>query len=190
MCGKYFQSARTAAPFSLLSLSLLKLLNISVISSNQRAVVFSFGIWTRISPRQFSLLPGGTGHVRYDQRVKVRSRIPLVSVPILSCGVGYRVFHILLDFKSNLEHRNSCSCSVSVGVVGVSVQFSSVTQLCLTLCDPMNCSTPGSPVLHYLPEFAQMMLSNQLSLCRPLLLLLSVFPRISVFSNESVLRIR
>ena len=31
----------------------------------------------------------------------------------------------------------------------------SVTQLCLTLCDPMDCSTPGFPVLHYLSEFAQ-----------------------------------
>ena len=31
----------------------------------------------------------------------------------------------------------------------------SVTQSCPTLCDPMNCSTPGFPVLHYLPEFAQ-----------------------------------
>ena len=34
-------------------------------------------------------------------------------------------------------------------------QFSSVAQLCPTLCDPMNCSTPGFPVLHHLPEFAQ-----------------------------------
>ena len=33
--------------------------------------------------------------------------------------------------------------------------FSSVTQLCLTLCDPMDCSTPGFPVHHQLPEFAQ-----------------------------------
>ena len=31
----------------------------------------------------------------------------------------------------------------------------SVTKLCLTLCSPMGCSTPGFPVLHYLPEFAQ-----------------------------------
>ena len=31
----------------------------------------------------------------------------------------------------------------------------SVAQLCLTLCDPMDCSTPGFPVLHYLPELAQ-----------------------------------
>ena len=35
------------------------------------------------------------------------------------------------------------------------IQFSSVTQLCPTLCDPMNCSTPGLPVHHQLPEFTQ-----------------------------------
>ena len=35
------------------------------------------------------------------------------------------------------------------------IQFSSVTQSCLTLCDPMNHSTPGLPVHHQLPEFAQ-----------------------------------
>ena len=34
-------------------------------------------------------------------------------------------------------------------------QFSWVTHLCLTLCDPMNCSTPGLPVHHQLPEFTQ-----------------------------------
>ena len=36
-----------------------------------------------------------------------------------------------------------------------SVQFSSVTQSCLTLCDPMDCSTPGFPVHHQLPKFTQ-----------------------------------
>ena len=36
-----------------------------------------------------------------------------------------------------------------------SVQFSSVTQLCPTLCDPMNCSTPGLPVHHQLQESTQ-----------------------------------
>ena len=35
------------------------------------------------------------------------------------------------------------------------VQFSSVSQLCLTLCDPMECSTPGLPVHHQLLEFTQ-----------------------------------
>ena len=36
-----------------------------------------------------------------------------------------------------------------------SAQFSSVTQSCLTLCDPMDCSMPGLPVHHQLPEFTQ-----------------------------------
>ena len=36
-----------------------------------------------------------------------------------------------------------------------SAQLSSVTQLCLTLCDPMNCSTPGLPVHNKFPEFTQ-----------------------------------
>ena len=35
------------------------------------------------------------------------------------------------------------------------VQFSSVAQLCPTLCDPMDCSMPGLPVHHQLPELAQ-----------------------------------
>ena len=36
-----------------------------------------------------------------------------------------------------------------------SAEFSSVTQSCLTLCDPMDCSMPGLPVHHQLPEFTQ-----------------------------------
>ena len=39
--------------------------------------------------------------------------------------------------------------------LSVNLQFSSVTQSCLTLCDPMDCSTPGFPVLRDLLEFAQ-----------------------------------
>ena len=62
--------------------------------------------------------------------------------------------------------------------------------------DPMDCSTPGFPVLHYLPESARLMsvesviLSNHFILCRHLLLLPSIFPIIRVFSNESALCIR
>ena len=39
--------------------------------------------------------------------------------------------------------------------VGPSVEFSSVTQSCATLCDPMDCSTPGFLVYRQLPELAQ-----------------------------------
>ena len=74
--------------------------------------------------------------------------------------------------------------------------MNSVTQSCTTLCNPMDCSTPGFPVHHQPPEYAQthvhrsLMPSNHLILCHPLLLLPSIFPSIRVFSNESVLRIR
>ena len=60
----------------------------------------------------------------------------------------------------------------------------------------MDCSTPDFLVLHYLPEFVKfmsiesMMPSNYLILCHPFLLLPSIFPSISVFSNVSALQIR
>ena len=80
---------------------------------------------------------------------------------------------------------------------GPSVQFSSVAQLCLTLCNPMDCSTPSLPVHHQLQSLLKLtsiesvMSSNHLILChRPLLLPPSIFPSIRDFSNESVLHIR
>ena len=69
------------------------------------------------------------------------------------------------------------------------------TQSCPALWDPMDCSTPGFPVYHQLPELTQthvlesVMPSNHLILCHPLLLPPSIFPSIRVFSNESVLHI-
>ena len=68
--------------------------------------------------------------------------------------------------------------------------------MCLTLCNPMDCSTPGLPVYHQLPEATQTHVrrvsdaiqpSHPLS---PLLLPPSIFPSIGIFSNESVLHIR
>ena len=78
----------------------------------------------------------------------------------------------------------------------VSVQFSSVAQSCPTLCDPMDCSTPGFPVYHQLLEPTQThvhQVSDAIQPSHPLLsplLLNSIFPRIRVFSNESTLHIR
>ena len=75
-----------------------------------------------------------------------------------------------------------------------SVQFSSVAQSCLNLCDPMNRSTPGLPVHHKLPGFTQLMpiesvmTSSHLILCHPLLLLPTIPPSVRVFSNESTLQ--
>ena len=76
------------------------------------------------------------------------------------------------------------------------VQFISVTQLCLTLCDPMNSSTPGLPVHHQHPaslklrSIESVMPSSHLILCHPFLLLPLIPPSIRVFSNESTLHMR
>ena len=77
------------------------------------------------------------------------------------------------------------------------IQFNSVQSLShVQLCDPMNRSTPGLPVHHQLPEFTQTHVHrvrdaiSHLILCRPLLLLTPIPPSITVFSNESTLRMR
>ena len=77
------------------------------------------------------------------------------------------------------------------------VQFNSVTQLCLTLCNPMNQSTPGLPVHHQFPELTQTYVhrvSDAIQPSHPLSSLLSFLPSIPsstrVFSNESTLRMR
>ena len=76
------------------------------------------------------------------------------------------------------------------------LQFSLVAQSCPTLCNPMDCSTPGFPVHHQFPELAQIhvhQVGDAIQPSHPLLSLLlppSIFPRIRVFSNESVLCIR
>ena len=75
------------------------------------------------------------------------------------------------------------------------IQFSSVTQSSPTLCSPMDCSTRGLPVCHQLPEFTQTLVhwvgdAIQPSHPVPLLFPPSMFPRIRVFTNESVLCIR
>ena len=92
----------------------------------------------------------------------------------------YLYIEILLNNKMYLYHT------------GIFVQFLS----CITLCDPMNCSILGFPVLQYLPEFSPTHVhqvsvpSNHFIFCRPLLLLPSIFPSIRVFSSESTLCIR
>ena len=72
----------------------------------------------------------------------------------------------------------------------------SVAKSCPTLCDPMNYSTSGFPVLHIslsllkLMTIESVMPSNHLIFCHPLLLLPQIFPRIRVFSNVSAFHTR
>ena len=76
-----------------------------------------------------------------------------------SCILCGDIFFIIIF---DLQHYISLSCTAKwfrfsdfFSMLCYSVQFSSVTQTCPTLCDPMDCSTPGFPVHHQLPELAQ-----------------------------------
>ena len=75
-------------------------------------------------------------------------------------------------------------------------QSSAVTQSCLTLCNPMDCSTPGFSVHHQLQSLLKLMSidsvmpSNHLILCCPLLFLPSIFLSIRIFSSKSDFCIR
>ena len=77
-----------------------------------------------------------------------------------------------------------------------SVQFTSIAQSCLTLCDPMDCSMPGFPVLHHLLELAQThvhWVSDAIQPSHPLLspsLPAFNLAQHQIFSSESVLDIR
>ena len=94
-----------------------------------------------------------------------------------------------LSLKLNIQKTRSWSLIPSV-------QLNSVAQSCPILCDPMNRSMPGLPVHHQLPEFTQTHVPRvndaiqHLILCRPFLLLPSIFPNIRVILNESAFHTR
>ena len=108
-----------------------------------------------------------------------------MSLPAHYCN---SIFHFILSSEQ--------LCKIFIRMRSLKMErrhrFSSVTQSYLILCDPMNCSTPGFPVHHQLPELAQTHVHwvGDVSLCHPLLLLPSIFPSTGVFSKESVLQIR
>ena len=84
---------------------------------------------------------------------------------------------------------------IRFGLTPIQYQFSSVAQSCPTLCDPMDCSTPGFPVHHQLLELTQTHVHRVSDAIQPSHPPLSpspasIFPSIRVFSKESVLHIR
>ena len=95
-----------------------------------------------------------------------------------------------------LLHEQSGSLHWAYGDAPIFSSCCSVSQLCLILCNPMDCSIPVFPVLHHIPEFAQthvLWVNEAIQPSHPLLPLLllpSIFPSIRIFSNESALCIR
>ena len=119
---------------------------------------------------------------------------------LLSWSLKIHVFYMKSVLSSTHQSRTwdapISSTAVSLATRVQSVQFSSVTQSHLTLCDPIDCSTPSPPVHNQLPELAQthahwvsdtIQPSNP---CCPLLLLPLISPSIRVFTSESALHFR
>ena len=80
----------------------------------------------------------------------------------LGCSSTFGLWWIMLLWTWLCRISSGSTCSYlgympKIGIAGSygSVQFSSVTQSCPTLCDPMDCSMPGLPVHHQLPELTQ-----------------------------------
>ena len=98
------------------------------------------------------------------------------------------VHHITTLYTSDL-HNVTCQLYLNKAGKIVNIQFSSVAQSCLTLCGPADCSAPGLPVHHQLPEPAQTHVLRVGDATQPsrllfsLLLLPSVFPGIMNISS-------
>ena len=126
-----------------------------------------------------------------------------ISLKKRSTGTGIKYSNIYFG-KAFLKSRNMLTLTVNRHIMFwgknntdwstlIYTQFSSVAQSCLTLCNPMDYSTPGFPVHHQLPEPTQThvhRVGDAIQLSYPLLSCLLVLPSIRVFSNESVLCIR
>ena len=106
---------------------------------------------------------------------------------------------LLQESASQSCEEQQNSCTILPCWVNFFFPYScySVAKLCLTLCNPMDCSTHQVSLSFIISwgllkpmSMESVMPSNHLILCHPLLLLLSFFPSIRVFSNESSLHIR
>ena len=117
---------------------------------------------------------------------------------VYSFAFGWNVLKISMrSISSNVSFKTCVSLLIfCFNDLSIGVQFSSVAQSCLTLCNPMNCSISGLLVHHQLPEFTQThvhQIGDAIQPSHPLLsplLLPPTPPSIRVFSNESTLCMR
>ena len=127
-------------------------------------------------------------HVLFILQLKVCTLLP--TFPYFSHPGNYFSLLCFFEFAFFWVHMVSGTVRICLSLC------CSVAQSCLTLCNPMDCSTPISPVLHYLPEFAQTHVHWIIDAIQPTHPLLpssplsSIFPSIRVFFNELALCIR
>ena len=96
----------------------------------------------------------------YSKLSHTLNEISWIKLNIVSeFSVNCLLFVMYLMKYKMLQHKPFCLRKRISGIMWISenfsLEFSSVTQLCPALCDPMNCSMPGFPVHHQLPELAQ-----------------------------------
>ena len=158
----------------------------------------------------FHFIPSSAFLQRWACIIKIAARrasFPFLSIvvfmlPILKQGQSISQDSVLKESDyyrvaifSNAGKKNP-SPAPPEGKTLLLLLFSSVAHSCPTLCQPMDCSTPGLPAHHQLPEFTQThvnWVSDAIQPSHPLfslLLLPSIFPSIRVFSSESVLHMR
>ena len=121
--------------------------------------IFQAGIleWVAISFSRGSFRPRDQTHI---------SCVSCIGRRILYHQIAF-VSHTLIVQSLVVPERHKVSCLEQVivdimcqldrimGCIEISVQFSSVAQACLTLCNPMDCCMPGLPVYHHLLELTQ-----------------------------------
>ena len=133
-----------------------------------------------------------------NMELNVTSR-PHIQVVLNELGchsLGGRLGHVFWEKaqEDTLSYANNVGVLSKWGTICLCC-CCSVTKSCLSLCNPMNCSMPGFSItnpwsLFKLMSIESVMPPDRLVLCRPLLLLPSIFPSTRVFSNELALCIR
>ena len=146
-------------------------------SSNRRAINQFHKDFPQVTGKTGMLQSRGSQRVRHNWVTELKTQdnsfsTACASLPTLPplCSLGFKNTvhrlrkHCIINVTWNphetdmapiIQSWKKASQSVHVGLCLIFIQFSSVAQLCLTLCHPIDCSMPGFTVYHQLPEIAQ-----------------------------------
>ena len=102
-----------------------------------------------VSIDKFCSMSGGWGHLIF-RKLKKKSKAKTQTIQYLPLEIRTEIISTILP-----DSIFEVCLRINLWFIILTIQFSSVAQSCPTLCDPMNCSTPGLPVHHQLPEFTQ-----------------------------------